>query len=1655
MRLPKTHVLALLSALALPGSTPTDASPAAARAIPPAGASLAVTPTSLSFTLQPALARYGSPLAIAARLLANGTPVSGPHGPISWVVDGTPAGNTPIIGSTATLATNGLQIGAHLARAVFAGDTTLAAVTDSIAFTVNPTATRVTITPSQSPVLGHDVTLTFQVLPPEATGSLNIGVADPRIVPLSANGSVTIAYHAASLGKRGIVANYPGDATHAPSAAAIDLVFGLGATTLTLRSSMTPAPRGDSVTLTASMQPDSIPGTIHFFDQSGAIGDAALVHGVATIAYPVPLTGPRMLRAVFDSDTLLFWQGSTALLTLPVTLPGATGLGLASSANPMLLGETTRLTATVFPAAATGSVRFVGDGLELGTVPVSGGVATFDYRPTACCSHGIVASYLGNTTYTGSGAGLVQVVVAPANMVIQLATIPTRAEFGSPLSIRATLLTGGVQVPGPRGVMNWLIDRQPVGTTAIFNGLTSLRDDTLAIGQHTVEASFAGDSILAPTSQSLVFTQHAIATQLSITPSQNPVNGRDVTLRFQVTPAGVTGNLNINFANPQVVPLGPDGSVSLAYHAPSLGVNNITAGYLGDATHEASTASLGLEFRGAVTSLSLASSAAPAPRGRPVTLTATISPSGAPGIIHFYNTAGAIADAPLVGGIATIPYNIPYVSGDLSLRATFDPDSVWSGSTTLLTLPVTQPAPSSVRLTAEPNPVLLGALTHLTATVTPLSATGRVNFFAEGRLLANVALTGGVAQLDHRPLTCCSQDLDAEFLGDTVVATSVGSLRLITLDAGVVEITLTTIPALPELGIPLTIRAVLTSRGTPVPGSHGNMNWTMDGVSAGSTPIASGAATLAVNNLAVGTHEVIAEFPGDSLLVPAAQSLRFIQNGIITHLTITPTLVQGSRNFSLRFQLFPLGTTGTIDVNVASPRAVALGPDGSAVITYRSPTAGKRGIIANYAGDATHEPCAAGIDIEAVGPTTSLALASSANPAPRGRPVTLTATITPPYVSGLVHFADQDRTLGDAPLVNGIATFSYNVPYTNTRLLRATFDSDSFWIGSTALLSLPLAPRVPSSIQLTTSKQPAAERDTLVLTASVTPGSATGSIQFSEDGNTIGSAPLVGGTARINYYPRACCQHDIAASYAGDTTVAGSTAHITQTVLDSRRASNVALTSNLNPAPIGTSVRFTATITPGNATGTVRFSVDGQNRGSALVVGGVAQFDYLATTCCSHEIVASYSGDTLTAPSAASFTQLFIGFSNTTLALSPDMNPAARGQTIVLTARINPTQAPGIVHFYSESSLIGDVALTNGVAALSYQVPLALPLDVTTLYFHAEYDGATLYSSASASLYESIRPGQPAVVSLTSNSNPSTVHEWITFTATIVPPVAGGGVSFNEGNTSLGYGQVSNGVASVMTNALAIGTHTIVAQFTGGVGYLQSLSPPYQQVVNGFNDPRMVMTNPSAGEDLQLGVPTTIRWTVIGDEPVDKVWIWVSRQLSPPVWVPIAIDVPNTGSYSWTVDGSPTNSGATRNFTCLVSVMDMSGNMGATTSGAFAITEAATANPGAAATGDSLLTFGGAPTAFAIVRTWPNPAPGSVNVDFALPYAAPVRLSVMDLQGREVAVLADESQTAGTHRARWNGLVDGHRAGAGLYFVRYRVPGKVMSTRISVLGRPE
>ena len=69
---------------------------------------------------------------------------------------------------------------------------------------------------------------------------------------------------------------------------------------------------------------------------------------------------------------------------------------------------------------------------------------------------------------------------------------------------------------------------------------------------------------------------------------------------------------------------------------------------------------------------------------------------------------------------------------------------------------------------------------------------------------------------------------------------------------------------------------------------------------------------------------------------------------------------------------------------------------------------------------------------------------------------------------------------------------------------------------------------------------------------------------------------------------------------------------------------------------------------------------------------------------------------------------------------------------------------------------------------------------------------------------------------------------------------------------------------------------------------------------------------------------------------------------------------------------------------------------------------------------------------------------------FAVAREAHVHLGLLDVQGREVAVLTDGVYHAGQFRAAWDGAGNRGQVPVGVYFIRYSVAGQVFTQRVVI-----
>jgi hypothetical protein len=201
-------------------------------------------------------------------------------------------------------------------------------------------------------------------------------------------------------------------------------------------------------------------------------------------------------------------------------------------------------------------------------------------------------------------------------------------------------------------------------------------------------------------------------------------------------------------------------------------------------------------------------------------------------------------------------------------------------------------------------------------------------------------------------------------------------------------------------------------------------------------------------------------------------------------------------------------------------------------------------------------------------------------------------------------------------------------------------------------------------------------------------------------------------------------------------------------------------------------------------------------------------------------------------------------------------------------------------------------------------------------------------------------------------------------------------------------------------------------------------------------DPTAHVVSPNGGEFPHIGDVTQVRWTasdVLGS--VASVDLLLSRTGPGGPFETIALGIPNTGSYGWTVTGPWTypHAGYIK-----VVAHDTNGNLGADLSDAgFTIRAPAAVDDNASAT-------------FALSRVIPNPASSGVEIDYSVARESRVRLVVCDVQGRTVTVLADGARHAGAHRVTWE--IDRARGtiAAGLYFVCFDTPAGRFVRRLAI-----
>ncbi len=272
--------------------------------------------------------------------------------------------------------------------------------------------------------------------------------------------------------------------------------------------------------------------------------------------------------------------GSVDLSNLAAAWPSGTltasSTSLSAASGTVAIGAGDAITVTVASKSGsvtttpTGSISVTVDGVADPTpISLTSGSATYTFSPTATGSHLIAITYSGDTTYSTS-AGSVTVAAVGGGTTATTTTLS--ASSTTPTVGTSVTLTATVAPSAATGTVVFSDGSIQLGTGTLSGGTATYTTTSLALGAHSITASYGGDSTYAApssTASALNVTVSVSTGTYSITATNITVNqGSAGTSTITVKPTGgYIGTVTI-------APTNSDSNVSLCYTAATATVSS-------------------------------------------------------------------------------------------------------------------------------------------------------------------------------------------------------------------------------------------------------------------------------------------------------------------------------------------------------------------------------------------------------------------------------------------------------------------------------------------------------------------------------------------------------------------------------------------------------------------------------------------------------------------------------------------------------------------------------------------------------------------------------------------------------------------------------------------------------------------------------------------------------------------------------------------------------------------------------------------------------------------------------------------------------------------------------------------------------------------------
>jgi uncharacterized protein (TIGR03437 family) len=691
-------------------------------------------------------------------------------------------------------------------------------------------------------------------------------------------------------------------------------------------------------------------GTVHFTSSDSAATlpvNSTLATGAGTFSATLNTVGNRTVTA---TDTVTSSITGTSNSVNVGSISTTTSISPSSATVPYGTAQTFTATVTGAPGTPTGTVTFTDTttSTTLGSSTLNGSSQASQTVTLAAGSHTIQATYNGDGTHSGS-SNTTSVTVNKAVLTVTANNASTSVGVAVPI-LTATItgfvngdtsavvtgapaLTTTATVSSPAG--NYQIV-PAAGTLAAANYSFAFVNGTLVItlfptivsktGGTTSAGSsiYLGQSFTTPSGGPWINFSFSFFSDQGVSP-QAAGTAYLFTAPYNGTPGGLSGNLS-----PQTVAMAR--SARLAAPGPQVAAAGFVA------------ASVGISGGAYVFPPSV-----------------VLQPNTQYFIYEDGALSGVLDGSGLTGGNGY---------GAASPASTFGP--LGSSANFRVTGSLLPPPPlvSSVALSSSLNPSSLGQAVTFTAAVSGSgnTPTGTVQFLDSATPLGTAAVSGGVAVFSTAALAAGSHFITAAYSGGAGYPPAQASItQRVTALAS--TLTATANPPAPVFGRPVTLTAAVGPAIAPTGFAPptGQVTFALESgvlfappATLGTAPLASGGASLTINNLAVGSHLILVGYSGDSTWSAATREISVTVSPAPTAATVSMTVVSGKPVLTSAVSAVapgsgtPTGTVRFIDTSNNAALANAALSGGSASATAPSTAAGHP-VTAVYSGDANFQ----------------------------------------------------------------------------------------------------------------------------------------------------------------------------------------------------------------------------------------------------------------------------------------------------------------------------------------------------------------------------------------------------------------------------------------------------------------------------------------------------------------------------------------------------------------------------------------------------------------------------------------------------------------------------------------------------------------------------